>query len=91
MIFPIGSRWAQKLSCFDNSVWSEKTWACGRRNPRGRRAMSKTPVLTKGEAITLMSPGPRRARKFFGNAEGDVGDLQQNVRKASFHVACSLR
>src|ERR1700730_15198337 len=24
LIFTIGSRWAQKLSCFDNSVWSEK-------------------------------------------------------------------
>src|ERR1700730_156840 len=31
--------------------------------------------------------GPRRAREFFGNAEGDVEDLQQNARKTSFHVA----
>jgi hypothetical protein len=43
--------------------------------------MSKTPDLTKGEATALI----------FGNAEGDAGDLQQNVGKASFHVACSLR
>ena len=58
--------------------------ACGRRN-------SKTPDLTKGEAIALMSPWAALSSEIFGNAEGDVGDLQQNVRKASFHVACSLR
>ena len=58
MIFPIGSRWAQKLSCFDNSVWSEKT--------RGHAAdeiravdgpCPEPPDLTKGEAIALMLMG----------------------------------